>query len=214
MTKSRSTAALLKTDLHGVGPATVRHADVEHNKVTVTWQNRSLEVPLNSIRRAMIFATFHPDTPYGDDGGGAYGTSAIGMYAVRYQDHPAIQLVRDALDSIHTRSMLLGWVRHYDVWFTTKETRTHWDVLVSLIFIAQNFVKMPHVLTIRLASGVNTIPEAPQGVVSMLTLYYSTGRPHRIYSHISRFLDFSDLRLAGRGEDGAAGLRYAPSIPC
>ena len=45
-----------------VGPATVRHADVEHNKVTVTWQNRSIEVPLNSIRRVVIFATFHFDT--------------------------------------------------------------------------------------------------------------------------------------------------------
>ena len=46
-------------------------------------------------------------------------------------------------------------------------------------------MKIPHVLTIRLASGVKTIPEAPHGTVSMLTLFWATGRPSRVYSHVS-----------------------------
>ena len=153
-----------------VGPATVRHSDVGHNKDTVTWQNRSIEVPLDSITRAMIFATFQPDAP---------------THAHRDQEHPVVQLVRDALESIHTRSVFLGWVRNHDVWITTKETRRHWDVLIALLFIAQNLVGIPSVLTIRLASGVKTVQEAPHGTVSILTLYWSTSRPSKVYAHRS-----------------------------
>ena len=153
-----------------VGPATVRHSDIDHNKVTVTWQNRSIEVPLNSIRRAMIFATFEPDVP---------------THAYRDQDHPAVQLVRHALEAIHTRTVLLGWIRNHDIWITTKETRRYWDLLIALLFIAHNFVKIPNVLTVRLASGIKTIPQAPHGTISMVTLYWSTSRPSKVYSHLS-----------------------------
>ena len=31
-----------------VGPATVRDTDIDHNNITVQWQNRSIEVPLNA----------------------------------------------------------------------------------------------------------------------------------------------------------------------
>ena len=75
-----------------VGPTTVRHSDVDRNKVTVAWQNCSLEEPLNSSRRAMTFAAFQP---------GAH------TYGSRGKAHPAIQLVRNALESIHTRSILI-----------------------------------------------------------------------------------------------------------
>ena len=102
-----------------VGPVTVQHADVEHNKVTVTWQNRTLSVPLSSIRRAMIFATFHFDTA---------------IYAYPEHEHLATQAVRDALEAIHTWSILLGWIKYHDMWITTKESRSHWNVLVALLF--------------------------------------------------------------------------------
>ena len=42
-----------------------------------------------------------------------------------------------------------------------------------------------NVLTIRLASGVKTSQEAPHGTVSILTLYWSTSRPAKVYAHIS-----------------------------
>ena len=105
-----------------VGPATVRHADIEHNKVTVTWQSRSLEVPLSSIRRATLFATCHFDTP---------------MQLFPEQEHSTIQILRDALEYIHTLSILSGWIRHHDVWNTMRETRAHWNVFVALFYVAE-----------------------------------------------------------------------------
>ena len=47
----------------------------------------------------------------------------------------------------------------------------------------------PNVLTIRLASGVKTIPAAPHGTVSILTLFWSTTRPSKVYAHRSNGSD-------------------------
>ena len=44
-----------------VGPATVKSTDVEHGRITVQWQGRNIDVPLEACRRAMIFATFYFD---------------------------------------------------------------------------------------------------------------------------------------------------------
>ena len=63
--------------------------------------------------------------------------------------------------------------------------RTHWVTFVALLYIAQNFAKMPNVLAIRLASGVKTIPEAPRGTINMVALYWSTSRPSKASHSLS-----------------------------
>ena len=49
-----------------VGPATVKVTDIDHGKLMVQWQGRNLEVPLESVRRALIVphSTLIPHTTY------------------------------------------------------------------------------------------------------------------------------------------------------
>ena len=71
-----------------VGPATVKDTDIDHDKITVQWQNRSLEIPLEAVRRAMIFASFHFDNP---------------TYVFPVQSHTTIKLVR-GYHGMHSQS--------------------------------------------------------------------------------------------------------------
>ena len=77
-----------------VGPATVKATDQEHGKITVQWQGRNIDVPLEGVRRAMIFATFYFDDT---------------LQSFPMRSHGSIQLVRRAMEHIETRSVLLGW---------------------------------------------------------------------------------------------------------
>ena len=95
-----------------VGPATVKATDVEHGKVMVQWQGQHLEIPLGSVRRAMIFATFYFN---------------VASYVFPAQQHSAIQLIRHTLEHIRNRSVLLGWIRRECTWILTKETRSYWE---------------------------------------------------------------------------------------
>ena len=47
-----------------VGPAEVRDAQIEHGKVAVSWQGRIIDVPLEAVRRAMIYLSFFADTSF------------------------------------------------------------------------------------------------------------------------------------------------------
>ena len=42
-----------------VGPAEVKDTNIEHGKITVSWQGKSIDVGLESLRRAMIFAAIY-----------------------------------------------------------------------------------------------------------------------------------------------------------
>ena len=76
----------------------------------------------------------------------------------------------------------------------TKETRAYWHVFVALLFIAQNIVKLPHVLTARLASGVKSLPTSPFGTVATLTLFWSSDRPSKVYAHRASVLQAINMR--------------------
>ena len=153
-----------------VGPATVKVNDQEHGKITVRWQGRNIDVPLEGVRRAMIFATFYFDET---------------LQAFPASSNTAIQLVRNAMEAIHTRSVFLGWIRSGDKWILTKETANFYDVFIALLHIAQNVVRVPHVLTIRLSSGIKPLPPAPSSASYSLTLFWSMGKPSRVYAHRS-----------------------------
>ena len=87
------------------------------------------------------------------------------------------------MECIRNRSILLGWIMQGDAWIFTRETRQFWDVLIALLFIAQNVVKLSNVLTFRLASGVKSLPPAPSGTIAMLTLFWSTEQISKVYAH-------------------------------
>ena len=76
----------------------------------VQWQGQHLEIPLGSVRRAMIFAVFHFD---------------VASYVFPVQQHRSIQLIRHALEHVRNRSVLLGWIRNEHTWILTKETRSY-----------------------------------------------------------------------------------------
>ena len=118
----------------------------------------------------MIFAT-----SYFEGSLQAYPTSS----------HATVDLVRSALGHIRNRSMLLGWIPSEAAWLQTKETRSHYDVFVALIYIAQNIVHVPNVISVRLASGVSSLPAAPAGAAYSLTLFWSTDQPDKVYAHRS-----------------------------
>ena len=101
----------------------------------VQWQGRPIEVPLEGVRLAMIFATFF----------------IVGsLQAFPTYPHATIKLVRNALEHIRNRSILLGWIQSGVAWLQTKETRAYYDVFVALLFMAQNLVRVPNVITARL----------------------------------------------------------------
>ena len=117
-----------------VGPATVKVNDLDHGKITVQWQGRNFEVPLESVRRAMIFFTFHFDCH---------------QSVFPFHQHSSLQLIRNTLEHIRNRSVLVGWIRNGDTWILTSETRKYWDVFIALLYLEQNIIKMPTVLTVR-----------------------------------------------------------------
>ena len=130
--------------------------DVERGKIMFHWQGRSIEVPLEGVRRAMIFATFFIDG----------SLDAFPTYP-----HTTIKMVRNALEHIRNRSILLGWIQSGVAWIQTKETRAYYDVFVALLYMAQNLVRIPNVITTRLASGVSSLPPAPIGTSYSVTLF-------------------------------------------
>ena len=77
----------------------------------------------------------------------------------------------------------MGWIHHHETWTFTKETRAYWDVFIALLFISHNIVRLPHVLTVRLASGVKALPTAPIGTIATLTLFWLSDRPSKVYAH-------------------------------
>ena len=105
-----------------VGPATVKVTDLEHGKNMVQWQGRHLAVPLEGVRRAMIFATFFMDDS---------------LQAFPTYPHATIKLVRKALEHIRNRSVLLGWIQSGVAWLQTRETQAYNDVCVALLYMAQ-----------------------------------------------------------------------------
>ena len=135
-----------------VGPATVKVTDVEHGKIMVQWQGRPIEVPLEGVRRAMIFATFFFDGS---------------LQAFPTYPHTTIQMARHALEHIRNRSVLLGWIQSGVAWLQTRETKAYNDVVVALLYIAQNLAWVPNVTTGRLASGVKSEPPGHLGLVHM-----------------------------------------------
>ena len=86
----------------------------------------------------MIFASFHFDEP---------------TFVYPVQSTVAIKLVRETMEHIRNRSILLGWIVQNDTYILTRETRSYWDTFIALLCIAQNVVKVPNVLTVRIASG-------------------------------------------------------------
>ena len=138
-----------------VGPATVKVTDMEHGKIMVQWQGRHLEVPLEGVRRAMIFATF-----FFDDSLQAYPT----------QSHDTVKLVRKALEHVRSRRVLLGGISDVAGWRLTKETKDYNDVFVALLYIAQNLVRVPNVIAVRLASGVKSIPSVSYTHLTLPTI--------------------------------------------
>ena len=118
----------------------------------------------------MIFATFFFDGS---------------LQAFPTYSHATIKLVRKALEHIRSRSVLLGWIPHGAGWRQTKETKDYNDVFVALLYIAQNLVRVPNVITVRLASGVKSIPSAPSGASYSLTLFWSVEHPSKVYAHRS-----------------------------
>ena len=92
--------------------------------------------------------------------------------------------------------MLLGWIRSGDRWTLTKGTGNFYDVFIALLHIAQNVVRVPHVLTIRLASGVKSLRPAPSDPSYSLTLFWSMDKPSRVFAHRS----LSCNQLSARGD--------------
>ena len=67
----------------------------------------------------------------------------------------------------------------------TEETKKYYDVYTTLIYMAQNIVRIPNIITIRLASGIKSVPLAPPGTAYSLTLYWSVDKPSRVFAHRS-----------------------------
>ena len=89
------------------------------------------------------------------------------------------------MEHIRNRSVLLGWIQREHTWILTEETRSYWEVFIALLYVAQNIVRISNVLTVRLASGVKSIPPPPMGTSSSMALYLTTERPSRVYAHRS-----------------------------
>ena len=128
----------------------------------VQWQGRPIGVPREGVRRAMIFATFFLDGS---------------LEAFPTYPHTTVMMVRNALEHIRNRSILLGWIQSGVAWLQTKETRAYYDVFVALLYMAQNLVRVPNVITVRLASGVKALPPAPTGASYALTIFWSIEQP-------------------------------------
>ncbi len=75
------------------------------------------------------------------------------------------------MEHIRNRSILLGWIQSGVAWLQTKETRAYYGVFVALLYMAQNLVRIPNVITVRLASGVSSLPPAPIGTSYSMTLF-------------------------------------------
>ena len=137
-----------------VGPATVKVTDIENGRIMVQWQGRHIECALEGVRRAMIFATFFFDGS---------------LQAFPTYPHATINMVRNALEHIRNRRILLGWIQSGVAWIQTKETKSYYDVFVA----------------VRLASGAKYLPPAPTGASYALTLVWSIEQPAKVYAHRS-----------------------------
>ena len=67
----------------------------------------------------------------------------------------------------------------------TKETKKYYDVYTAPIYMAQNIVRIPNIITIRPASGTKSVSPAPPGAAYSLTLYWSVDKPSRVFAHRS-----------------------------
>ena len=52
-----------------------------------------------------------------------------------------------------------------------------------MLYIAQNIVRVPNILTVRLSSGTKSIPAAPYGAAYSLTPHRSIAKPSKVYAH-------------------------------
>ena len=68
-----------------VGPADVIDPDIAHNRIAVRWQNRSFDVPLESLRRAIIFMCLYAEM--------VFSTIAVSGMNV-------MQIIRDTIEEL------------------------------------------------------------------------------------------------------------------
>ena len=144
-----------------IGPASVTDCtELSHGKVTVRWQGRHITVPLESVRRAMIYLVWLTEA--------VYSTMLDGLPT------NALSYLLDFVESLHGRSVLLGWMRPDSTqgWRLSTDTAKHRDVYHALLHVATNHLHLDGCIAGRCVHGVQRLPKLSPGALGSVLMYW------------------------------------------
>ena len=157
-----------------VGPARVVDTDDQHHgKIAVNWQGRILQVPLESLRRALTFIVF-----------GLGMDLATIAPTPNQQSHTAIATLMRAAENMVGRSMTLGWTRqHKDGnWHLSTETHKHQAAFYALLEVARRYLQISNCWAGTLARGVQRLPSCSKSATSSLVIYWNIDERDDLHS--------------------------------
>ena len=155
-----------------VGPASVTDTtELSHGKVTVRWQGRHITVPLESVRRAMIYLVWLTEA--------TYNTHVDGLPT------GALAYLLDFVECIRGSSITLGWLLQGSPprWQFTNAARKHRDAYHALLHVASNHLHLTGCIAGVCSHGVQRLPPLSSGAVgSVIMHWYSDDRDGMVYS--------------------------------
>ena len=132
---------------------------MEHGKVTVRWQGRHITVPIESLRRAMVYMTMFLDT-----------------CSDRFQHDSLLnswKCVVNFTNALRRKSVTIGWMQTGAGWQLTADAINHSLVLHALLDVAQNLLKISNCLAGVCAQGVSRLAALSEGATGSVLVFWS-----------------------------------------
>ena len=158
-----------------IGPASVTDCtELSHGKVTVRWQGRHITVPLESVRRAMIYLVWLTEA--------VYGTMLDGPPT------NALSYLLDFVEGLRSRAVVLGWIRPDSTqgWRFSADTAKHRDVYHALLHVATNHLHLDGCIAGKCAHRSQRLAKLTPGALgSVLMYWYADNRDDMCYAQFT-----------------------------